>query len=250
MTTSVAIDCCMSLTQYLELPAKSILRDGPVGHLAAVPDEVPPVLTLYLTSKQKRGPYLMLGSIRFLNSHCDPNCRYYFDKTDKVVQLETLKRITPGDELLVKYSEEFFDDEECLCATCTAKKVASDTFTPAKFSEQMTCQLETGSNVADETVTPVSIETSERHFAEIVNDVALPPRKKSKSWCSPRRLSNAARIREYEMEVEKYQHLISWSSEGLLLEENVESATLPEGLQLFEVSNHLVMTETRRAFSA
>ena len=185
----------------------------------------------------------MLGSIRFLNSDCNPNCRYNFDRTDKVVQLETLKRITPGDELLVKYSEEFFDDEECLCSTCTAKKVTSDTFTPLKFSEQVTYQLETGSNVADETVTPVSIETSERHIAEIVNDVALRPRKKSKSWCSQRRLSNAARTREYEMGVEKYKHLISWSSEDLLLEEDVESATLPGGLQLIEVSNHLVMTD-------
>ena len=185
----------------LKKPAKSILRDGPLGHLVAVPDEVPPVSTVYLTSKQKRGPYLMLGSIRFPNSDCDPNWRYNFDRTDKVVQLETLKIITPGDELLVKYSEEFFDDEECLCCTCTAKKVASDTFTSLKFSEQVTYQLETGSNVADESVTPVLIETSERHFAEIVNDVALPPRNKSKSWCFPRRLSNAARIREYEMGV-------------------------------------------------
>ena len=122
----------------LEIPAKSILRDGLLGHLAAVPDEVLPVSTVYLKSKQKRGPYLMLGSIRFLNSDGDPNCRYDFDRTDKVVQLKTLKRITSGDELLVKYSEEFFDNEECLCATCTAKKVASDTFTLAKFSEQLT----------------------------------------------------------------------------------------------------------------
>ena len=107
----------------------------------------------------------------------------------------------------------------------------------------MTYQLETGSNVADETVTPVSIETSERHIAEILNDVALPPRNKSKSWCSPRRLSNAATIREYEMGVEKYKHLISWWSEDLLLEEDVESATLPGGLQLIDVSNHLVVTD-------
>ena len=101
----------------------------------------------------------MLGSIRFQISDCDLNCRNNVDGTDRVVQLETLKRITPGDELLVKYSEEFLDDEECLCATCAAKKVASDTFKPAKISEQRTYQLETGSNVADETVTPVSIET-------------------------------------------------------------------------------------------
>ena len=33
----------------LEIPAKNILEDGPLGNLAAVPDEVPPVLTVYLT---------------------------------------------------------------------------------------------------------------------------------------------------------------------------------------------------------
>ena len=42
------------------------------------------------------------------------------------------------------------------------------------------------------------------------------------------------------MGVEKYKHLISWSSEELSMEEDVESATLP-GLQLIEISNHLVM---------
>ena len=41
----------------LEIPAKSILRDGSLGHLAAVPDEVLPVPTIFLTSKQRRGPY-------------------------------------------------------------------------------------------------------------------------------------------------------------------------------------------------
>ena len=86
----------------------------------------------------------MLGSVRFFNSDCDPNCRYNFDRTVKVLQLETLKRITPGDELLVNYRGEFFDDEECLFATCTATKVGSDTFPPAKFSEQLTYQHETG----------------------------------------------------------------------------------------------------------
>ena len=168
----------------IEIPAKSILREGPLGHLAAVPEEVPLVSTVYLTSKQERGPYLMLGSFPFLNSDCHSSCRNNFDRTDKMVQLETLKRITLGDELLVKYSEEFFDDEKCLYATFTAKKVASDTFTPSKFSEHMTYQLETGSNVADETVTPVSIETSEKHIGEIVDDVALLTRKKSKKLLS------------------------------------------------------------------
>ena len=38
----------------LEIPVKSILRDGHLGHLAAVHDKVPSVSTVYLTSKQKR----------------------------------------------------------------------------------------------------------------------------------------------------------------------------------------------------
>ena len=38
-------------------------------------------------------------------------------------------------------------------------------------------------------------------------------------------------------------HLISLWSEDLLSKEDFESATLPAGLQLTEVSNHLVMNE-------
>ena len=49
------------------------------------------------------------------------------------------------------------------------------------------------------------------------------------------------------MGVEKYKHLISWSSKDLLMEEAVGSATLPGGLELFETSNHLIKTDKLEA---
>ena len=104
----------------------------------------------------------MLGSFRSLKFDCDPNCRYNIDWTDGQ---EALKRITPGDELLLKHSEETFDYEQCVLATCTAQKAVPDTFTPTKFPLQKAYQREIGSSVADETVTPVSIEISERQIA-------------------------------------------------------------------------------------
>ena len=52
----------------------------------------------------------------------------------------------------------------------TAKKAASGNFTGANCFQQRVYQLETGSNVAGDTVTEVSIETSERHISELAND--------------------------------------------------------------------------------
>ena len=75
----------------------------------------------------------MLGCIAFLRPDCDPNCRHKFDTTDEVVQIEILQGILPGNELLVKFSEECFDDEECLCATCTAKETHQTPSHPQKF---------------------------------------------------------------------------------------------------------------------
>ena len=55
----------------------------------------------------------------------------------------------------MKYNEEFSADGECLSATFTIKKDASDTFTPSTFPEYLACQREIGSNIAEETVTLV-----------------------------------------------------------------------------------------------
>ena len=74
----------LTYTGEVVIQPRTILRNGPLGYLSPVPDSVPSLSTVHLTSSQK-GPHLMLGSVRFLNSDCEPICCYNFDRMDKVV---------------------------------------------------------------------------------------------------------------------------------------------------------------------
>ena len=100
---------------------RTVLRNRPLGYLAAVPDSVPSLSTVHLTSNQKV-PHSMLGSVRFLNWDCEPSCRYNFDRVDKVGQIETINKIGKGEELLVKYGDEIFGANDCFCSTCNSRR--------------------------------------------------------------------------------------------------------------------------------
>ena len=88
----------------------------------------------------------------------------------------------------------------------------------------------------------------ETHIAEIAKDVALLQRKNSENWCPPRQLSSAGISRQDENGVEKFKHPVFWSSEVLLLEEDLESATIPAGLHLTEIPNNLIITKERDVY--
>ena len=62
-------------------------------------------------------PRLLAGTIRFVNSSCDPNCRYEFTSSNGIpcVRLKTLRIIQPGEELTVFYGKHFFETLECQC---------------------------------------------------------------------------------------------------------------------------------------
>ena len=93
------------------------MRRNPVGFVAAIPDGV--VTDLSVMSSENTGEQLLLlGPVRFVNSDCTPNCEYDFTSDSGIVQLKVKQRISPGDELFVKYGPEFFEFNSCLCRTC------------------------------------------------------------------------------------------------------------------------------------
>ena len=62
-------------------------------------------------------PRLVAGSIRFVNSSCNPNCKYEFTSLNGLpcFKLKTLKAIEAADEITVYYGKEFFESLECRC---------------------------------------------------------------------------------------------------------------------------------------
>lgn len=102
------------------VPKNTVFRNGPVGLTRIIPPGVSELSILHCLSSGEE--MVMLGPLRFANSDCDPNCEYDFTSQSKIVQLKSKTRIRPGDEILVKYGEEFFDKNECLCRTCRNSK--------------------------------------------------------------------------------------------------------------------------------
>ena len=55
---------------------------------------------------------VMLGTTRFANHSCNPNCRYTLKEVNsrRCIQLEVLKNISKNDEITVFYGPNFFGD--------------------------------------------------------------------------------------------------------------------------------------------
>ena len=98
------------------LKANTVLRGKPIGFVKPVPDGVADWSVM--RSERTGEQLLLLGPIRFVNSDCTPNSEYDFSSSDGVVQLRTKKRISSGNEILVKYGSDFFDLNQCKCKTC------------------------------------------------------------------------------------------------------------------------------------
>ena len=56
--------------------------------------------------------------MRFVKSHCRPNCEYDFSNQSDIVQLRVKRKLCPIDEVFVKYGTNFFEENTCLCRTC------------------------------------------------------------------------------------------------------------------------------------
>lgn len=80
--------------------------------------------SMIITETKSRTSNLLLGSISFVNHDCKPNCFYKYVKKDFAV-IRTTKDIKAGEEILVCYSNDYFDEKECKCKTCEDKKKSS-----------------------------------------------------------------------------------------------------------------------------
>ena len=75
---------------------------------------------------------VMLGTTRFANHSCNPNCRYTLKEVNsrRCIQLEVLKNISKNDEITVFYGPNFFGDgnQDCLCKhdSLHTQKLGSD----------------------------------------------------------------------------------------------------------------------------
>lgn len=70
------------------------------------------------TSRMK-GTSVLLGPARFVNHDCDPNCKFITTNKDNIT-IMAIRDIVMGAEITIKYSEDYFGDNncECLCQTC------------------------------------------------------------------------------------------------------------------------------------
>ena len=97
-----------------------VFRDAPMGLLARVGPNQTKLSVVTKTSGG--GEFLMLGTIRFVNSDCEPNCEYDLSSSDNIVKLRVKRKIKKNDELTVNYGQQFFGRFVCQCPTCETKK--------------------------------------------------------------------------------------------------------------------------------
>ena len=137
-----------------------------------IPDDISDLSIIRKVSSPEDS-FLMLGVVRFANSDCNPNAEYDFSSDHKVVKLRSLRGINPQDEILVKYSEKFFEEYCCLCRTCETLKLQNEVLTP-KVVELFT-------DVVDEEIKKVVINLIDEHQSQILPKVSNSKRKKY-SW--------------------------------------------------------------------
>ena len=105
----------------------TIIRPGPVGLVARVPEPPPPEIFWSMFKPTARFKYhrVMAGPVRFVNSRCRSyNCRYDYTYSfgGKVaIHLEALSEITSGSEVTVFYGDEYFDS--CRCCDCEVERL-------------------------------------------------------------------------------------------------------------------------------
>uniref|UniRef100_A0ABD2WPS5 SET domain-containing protein n=1 Tax=Trichogramma kaykai TaxID=54128 RepID=A0ABD2WPS5_9HYME len=75
-----------------------------------------------LYTSRTNSTHVLLGPISFVNHDCHPNTEYHF-RTSYSLQLKVIKNIKKGEEILVKYSDDYFgpNNEDCECTSCLNK---------------------------------------------------------------------------------------------------------------------------------
>ena len=123
-----------------------------------------------ITRKSSSREYLLLGPVRFINSDCDPNCEYEFTSDDDIVRIRTLKKIKPGDEVTVKYGDEFFAANTCQCRTCEIKDCVIDEALAVELCATFT---DFDVEVTTEEVIALQCNTIKMRFCELLCDCVI-----------------------------------------------------------------------------
>ena len=95
-----------------EIPAKELVNvDGFLGHIPPEDFDNEDDVSIRKTSTDN----LMMRPLSFVNSSCVPNCIYV--QLGSKLFLRSLRSISVGDEITVKYSGDYFgkDNIDCLC---------------------------------------------------------------------------------------------------------------------------------------
>ena len=96
---------------------------GITGFLEKIPEDVVESfndISLFRKTELCKSDRIMVGSSRFANHSCRPNCKYNIVDTGrrKIIKLEIIASINFGDEITVFYSSEDFFGEGNACCLC------------------------------------------------------------------------------------------------------------------------------------
>ena len=109
--------------EIMKKSGKSTFLTSVLGYIEKIPEssvkDLKEILMFRATEVCKKDR-IMVGTTRFANHSCRPNCRYVVSEVGarKCIKLEILKDITTGDEITVFYSSNDFFGEgnrDCLC---------------------------------------------------------------------------------------------------------------------------------------
>uniref|UniRef100_A0ABD2WBA8 SET domain-containing protein n=1 Tax=Trichogramma kaykai TaxID=54128 RepID=A0ABD2WBA8_9HYME len=103
---------------------------------------------LYTTQNQDTS--ILLGPIAYINHDCSPNSEFKSSGKSSTINIKIIKNIKQGEELFVKYSGNYFgeDNIDCQCDTCFIKNSNLPSNKPDESIGFQTAVIEQGNELA------------------------------------------------------------------------------------------------------